>query len=305
MTWMQNNENMKRLFAGSFCGMPVSENDEMAELLQGLDGNNPVYFDNQGTIYMDRDSASTSGSNLMELKGGEFAGDLNDEEDELERRRQLLSEGEDILLTPNRTIAEDKNTIDSNGGNLHKLQKGDFWSPSSANSNQWYVKRPDLLKAEIELMYRFYPDARYTKLRNGDIVWSIKMKISRTGFCEPWTFFLRYEPNHPNNNSFGGSVHVLLVNPDYNTLCARARAAGRPGIPHTLPSEELGENGKKYIKLCTRRTQDVQTGETATSSAVQAAGWAADWALHFELGLRNKKVWNDWCNDAHFRHLMI
>ena len=83
MTWMQNNENMKRLLAGSFCGTPISENDEMAELLQGLDGNNPVYFDSQGTIYMDRDSASTSGSNLMELKGGEFAGIPVDEDAEM------------------------------------------------------------------------------------------------------------------------------------------------------------------------------------------------------------------------------
>ena len=105
--------------------------------------------------------------------------------------------------------------------------------------------------------------------------------------------------DHPHNPTFGGSIKVVPIRPNEDDLKKIAEKHDRPGVPHLLHSSSLG------TYLCTRRTEDVKDGVSQANTAVSAAAWAADWALHFEIGIRDKKIWNKWCDDEHFRRLKI
>lgn len=176
-------------------------------------------------------------------------------------------------------------------------------SRKPSNPDQWYNKNPILFKGEVASMLKRHPKAKMGFLKaTGNMYWIIETKI--IDGMKPWTFLLEYEKDHPNNNGYGGSIHVqLLKSPSIEELRERARKNGRKGIPHIVSAKRA--NGEDYNYLCTRFPEDVNDGTSRITGAVQVAGWAADWALHFETGIRNKAVWNKWCDDRHFSHLMI
>ncbi len=190
-------------------------------------------------------------------------------------------------------------------GNLTRVDNKPFAAAprKPSNPDQWYNKNPNLFRAEVANMRQHYPDAKLGFLKTtGNMYWIVTAKVAEG--VKPWTFLLEYDKTHPNNFGYGGSIHVqLLKSPSNEDLDKRARENGRPGIPHRVSG--IRDNGEHYVFLCTRRPEDVNDGTTRITSAVQVTGWAADWALHFETGMINKKVWNKWCDDAHFRHLMV
>lgn len=171
------------------------------------------------------------------------------------------------------------------------------------NPEQWYNKNPTLFKAEVSLMRKKYPNAKLGFFRStGNMYWIIVLQIVKG--IKAWTFLLEYEKNHPNNDDYGGSIHVqLLKSPSLEELRQRAEQKGLQGVPHLVSRKR--ENGESYVFLCTRRREDVNDGVSKVTTAVQVAGWAADWALHFEIGLNNKSVWNKWCDDLQFEHLKV
>lgn len=165
---------------------------------------------------------------------------------------------------------------------------------------QWYNKLPALFNAEVAAMRTRFPNAGYGFLKsNNNMYWTVTLKISEKGFTKPWTFLLIYEKNHPNNLSYGGSVKVVPINPGFDELERVARANGRKGVPHVVNKEGFG----KY--LCTRATDEVEDGKKRAGTAVQAAAWAVDWAVHFEVSMKYKDVWNKWVDDAHYRSWKI
>jgi len=170
--------------------------------------------------------------------------------------------------------------------------------PFGAHEDQWYKKNPRLLQAEIAAMHMRFPKARHGFYpENGNMYWLVKVNVFGDGSVKPWTFQLVYDKDHPHKRGYGGSLKVKPIVPSLADLETIAKAHGRPGVPHVIRSDS--HFLKRY--LCTRWPDDISTG----ISAVQATAWAVDWAAHFEIGMRNKKAWNKWCNDDHFRHLQI
>lgn len=191
------------------------------------------------------------------------------------------------------------------GANLRNVTK----KPSIAsgekptNPDQWYNKNPHLFKAEVALMHKYHPNAKLGFLRStGNMYWIVEVQICED--VKPWTFLLEYMKNHPYVHDYGGSIHVqLLKSPSLDELRLRAVACGRAGVPHIVGG--MRDNGERYNYLCTRHPQDVNNGKSNLTTAVEVVGWAADWALHFEMGMRKKDIWNKWCDDTHFNHLII
>ena len=170
--------------------------------------------------------------------------------------------------------------------NSTKVSKGTF-----AAVEQWYKKNPLLFKAEVALMRKRFPDAKYRILDSGTMVWLVTLNISKTGFCKPWTFMLHYAPDHPENTIYGSSIKAILVSPNLDELRQRAAAAGYSYVPHIMRSHTA--DGKDFICLSLVRPGDMNDRDTIITAA-QVAARAATWALHFELGLRDETVWNNW-----------
>jgi hypothetical protein len=147
----------------------------------------------------------------------------------------------------------------------------------------WYETDPDLYRAEIEAMRRYFPGFRLEKESDGRLSWIGQVT---PGLIErrPRTYTLQavYDHSHPSNDDWGGSVKVYSIDPDLEDAAQGAK------VPHTLHDSE----GELYI--CTARKTDVKVGNTVTTAAV-AISWAVKWLSVFELWL------NDEVSDEQFQ----
>jgi hypothetical protein len=139
----------------------------------------------------------------------------------------------------------------------------------------WYETDPDLYRAEVEAMRKFFPAFRLEKESDGRLSWIGQVTPGLIGRY-PNTYMLQavYDHSHPSNSSWGGSVKVYSVDPPLEELADGQR------IPHTLPDDQ----GEIYI--CTARKDDVRAGRTAGSKVTTAAvaiSWAVKWLSVFEL----------------------
>lgn len=162
-------------------------------------------------------------------------------------------------------------------------------TPKPVDPEQWYNKNPRLFQKEVANMQNHYPDALYGFLKStGDMYWIVKLKIGDESIS--WLFFVGCSKDYPSHNS----IYVtLLKSPSFSDLRERARENGRPGIPHTY-NRKLS-NGEFLTCLSISEPGDASKFEGKILSTVTALIGAADWALHFEIGLKNKEVWNKWC----------
>ena len=172
---------------------------------------------------------------------------------------------------------------------------------------QWYEKNKALFNAEVKLMKQRFPDAKYGFFEsNKNMYWVLKMNISKTDVFEPWTFLLVYRQDHPNNNAEAGSIRVVPLNPNPETLMKRVKESkGKYNLPNLTVPHLLLEKSDNTIYLCTREAKDIESGERAITTAVQTAAWAAEWALYFELSMIDNKVWNKWVDYDKYRRLTI
>ncbi len=285
------------VFPGTFQGESLAAQSEINALISDVVNDSDLEVDRFGTI------RATSGDGLQSTQAtgvspGSFQGESLAAQSEISMLMQAVSNDSQIFVDKNGTV---------HGYNLSGLQataltgicEGDF-------AAQWYETNKRLYDAEVKLMKKRFPEAKEGRLSNGNMTWQIRMNISKTDAFEPWTFLLIYKPDHPNNHGYGGSIKVIPLKPSYEELQKRVLANKRrfftsdPPVPHIVIDPA---SGIKY--LCTRAEADIESGETSASSAVQVAAWAAEWALYFELSMRDNKVWNKWVDDNHFRKWKI
>ena len=295
-------ENGATIPQGTFAGEPLSQMEELNDMADALynEESSGMTVDDEGIVHLTSDVDTVDNGNKGPRIGdGTFAGEpmtqaeeMNDLADALYNGDTMTVDGDDVIHLDDGT-----NTVE-NGATI---PQGTFAASMPGDPTQWYNKNDHrLFRTEVAAMKKYFPKAGFGFMKStGNMYWVIDMKVSQSGFAQNWRFMLVYDKNHPHNNSYGGSIKVYPINPNESDIKSKARRFGRPGVPHLLHDTD----NKCY--LCTRRTEDVKDGTHEANSAVSVAAWAADWALHFEVGIRDKKVWNKWCNDEHFRGLMI
>ncbi len=243
--------------------------------------------------------------NLSMLKEGCFAANES-ANDEIKKLGEAIKKEENLYLNSQGAFVTEKDKQNlPQTENLNRVNNDPFAALEiPANKDQWYNKNRALFEAEVAVMREKYPDAVLGFLKTtGNMYWVFRAEIAKS--VEPWTFLLEYEKNHPHNHSYGGSIKVqLLQSPSLEDLKKKAELFGRPGVPH-LVTGKRADTGEQYPYLCTRFPKDIQQGKDIVTSAVQVAGWAADWAVHYECGLRDKEVWNKWVEGTHFGHMKI
>ena len=287
---------------GTFAGEPTTQIEEINQMRDALydEEDNDLEVDANGVVHLVGGPQAVNSENEgARIEGNTFGGQ-EDREAELEQLRKALLEGPELVLDKDGTVhfVGETHPQESLKIDEHTV----FAAPlMPTDPDQWYNKMDHrLFRSEVAAMRKYFPKAGYGFLKSsGNMYWVIDMNISQTGFTNTWRFMLVYDKDHPHNHTFGGSIKVVPIRPNEDDLKKIAEKHDRPGVPHLLHSSSLG------TYLCTRRTEDVKDGVSQANTAVSAAAWAADWALHFEIGIRDKKIWNKWCDDEHFRRLKI
>lgn len=230
--------------------------------------------------------------NMSHIVNGEFGGTPMTQSEEIANLTKSVKSGKGMVMGPGGVIRpKGDSSIQPEEGNFTEVKAGTF---AGNHPDQWYEKSPLIFQGEVAEMRRQYPDAQLGFLQStGDMYWVVTLNMTETGIIKPYKIMLMYDKCHPSNSNYGGSVKSILLDPDVTELRERAKQAGRKSIPHLLGSDN------SFVYLCTRLPEQVQAGRQ-NLSAVQAAGNAADWILAFELGLRDKSVWNHkFCGEAH------
>lgn len=291
-----NTDNMSKVDASVFGG-PEDELDEIQRMADVLYNDGVTGVDQFGRIHLGGDVSDEE--NITMVDGKTFGAYPSGMDDEIQRMADALynDNGDGYYVDEYGRIHLDGDSIDTD--NMTKMDGNIF----GAHEDQWYNKNPNLMRAEIALMRKRYPKAAYGyQKNNGNMYWIVTLQIfQHTGITKPWQFLIVYDKDHPHNRGFGGSLKVLSLKPSLDELRKIAMQHGRPGVPHVVndPSHFL----EKY--LCTRWPDDIASGKNVVATAAQAAAWAADWAAHFEIGIRDKRVWNKWCDDVHFKWMQV
>lgn len=194
-------------------------------------------------------------------------GKLASAEEEAARRRREIREkllrGEEIKVT------QQGNVVGPNEPTPN--QPVISVPPGKLASFYWYERDPELLQGEIQAMRRYFPQFQLEKLSNGQLTWFGRIRPHQVRQGAVWVLQVIYANDHPNNNTYGGSIKVYSIEPDLDAISRQLN-----GIPHTL------RDSKGNIYLCTARPEDVQTGRVVTTAA-SAISWAVKWIHAFEL----------------------
>ena len=214
--------------------------------------------------------------NQFKVVSGMFGGIPVSQAEELDRLRDNIKKRKTLVIKRGGIItSKDDPEIRPEEGNHTEVKPGSF--AADRFSDQWYRKKPIIFQAEIEEMKKYYPDAEYGFLQSsGNMFWIVKLNITESGIIPSLRVMLMYDKDHPNATSYGGSVKCILLDPDL-----------------------LTENGS-FVYLCTRQPDELTSCRQSNTTAVQAAGLAADWYVTFLLGLKDKEIWNHkFCGNAH------
>ena len=283
---------------GNFAGDSIASQEEINSLIGDVMNDADLEVDQFGTI---RNASSNSGLRGTEATGvsqGGFAGDSIASQEEINSLIGDVMNDADLEVDQFGTIRNASSNSGLRGTEATGVSQGGF-------AAQWYEQNKKLFDAEVRLMKQRFPDAKYGFFEsNKNMYWILKMNISKTDAFEPWTFLLVYMPDHPNNTGYGGSIKVIPLSPKFDQLSSRVKESKgqyfteTPPVPHVV-----NKDGTRY--LCTRASADIEDGNAAITTAVQVAAWAAEWALYFELSMRDNRVWNKWVDDDHFRKWKI
>jgi|ERR1051325_464323 hypothetical protein len=199
---------------------------------------------------------------------GQFS-DQDSEEAAKRRRKELrekLLRGESVVVKPSGEVAEKRNQ-DSEETAI-TIPEGKL-----AIDFYWYERDPELYGAELDAMRKYFPQFQLEKLADGRLSWhgALEPKLRSRG---KWYLQVVYDNNHPNNNTYGGSVKVYSIEPDLKEF---VRQLG--SIPHLLRDSR----GEPY--LCTSRREDFKASAEHSTTAASALAWAAKWIAAFELWL--------------------
>ena len=188
-----------------------------------------------------------------------------------DRRRQLAAQllrGESVMVTQQgelRPLSERGST-----GVAITVPEGKLASPSL----YWYERDAELFAAELEAMNHFFPQFRPDRLPDGRMSWLGSLASGIPGSQRIWHLQLVYDHDHPHNDSYGGSISVIPIEPDLREIAHQLGEC----IPHTLRDEGSGE-----LSICTVDEGSFKAGDNHCSTAASSLAWAAKWIVAFEL----------------------
>ena len=188
-----------------------------------------------------------------------------------ERRKELAAQllrGEEVMVTQQGAIRP-AHEIGSNDVAI-TVPEGKLAAPSL----YWYERDPQLLQGEMEAMNHFFPLFRPDRLPDGRMSWLGSLASGVPGSNRIWHLQVVYDHDHPHNDSYGGSISVVPIEPDLKAIAEQLGEA----IPHTLRHEGSGE-----LSICTVEEDAFKAGADHSSTAASSLAWAAKWIAAFEL----------------------
>lgn len=159
-----------------------------------------------------------------------------------------------------------------------------------AEVNHWYLKDPDLQRAEIQSMLDFKPDAEFDYLSNGQMYWNIKLCPVVCGKRKDWMILIVYDENHP-KSCYGGSIKVYPVIPNTDEILEIINSSSVvPEIVTHIPHTFKDKDGQIYLDISSDKDYDVG-GYDIISAASRLRG-IMRWIAVFELGLTDPITWS-------------
>jgi len=154
----------------------------------------------------------------------------------------------------------------------------------------WYEQDPDLLDAEQLAMEKFFPSFRLYKMEDGSgrLYWRGKVRPAGRGGIN-WDLMLIYANDHPQNQSYGGSVQILPVKPRLKDIAASLPSNSRKGLGLGLPHvyrEQFGR-GEEYF-ICTADPKYFKASQSRSTSAASSLSWACKWIILCEMWLNGE-----------------
>ena len=217
----------------------------------------------------DGDVTGQTGGNKLVVQKGKLADAASEIRKELAKK---LRNGETI------EVGNDGDVTGQTRGNKLVVQKGKL------AVRQWYEINPQRLEDEKAAMRKFFPRFTLHKKEDGRLYWYGTLRLNVLSDGWPWEIAAIYNNDHP-HPVMGGSVRVVLINPDIDTVI---NALG--WTPHHL----LRSNDDGYF-LCTTRAEDISYGTRYETTAVQTISWAVKWLTALELvlsGDMSKELFN-------------
>ncbi len=156
----------------------------------------------------------------------------------------------------------------------------------------WYESDPELYKAEVAAMRKFFPSFKINQLQDGSgrLYW--RGKVQPTGpNGMVWDLMLIYKNNHPYtaDGEYGGSIQILPVSPRLKDIARnlpiRPEAGLGLGLPHIYRSN-FGRNEEYFI--CTADPKYFKAGQNRSTSAASALSWACKWIVLCEMWLNGE-----------------
>ena len=253
-------------------GRLASEGDAAAkireELAKKLREGKPIEVGSDGNV-TDKD-----GQAKLQTQPGKLADEGDAAAKIREELAKKLREGKPI------EVGSDGNVTDKDG--QAKLQT----QPGKLAYGQWYEEDPQRLRDEIAVMNQIFPKFKLYKKGDGRYYWHGKLRIGVIPDGWEWEIAAIYNNDHP-NPVMGGSVRVVLLNPDIQTVI---NALG--WRPHHLLYDSVDGT-----YLCTTRAEDIHAGSRFDyeTSAAQTITWAVKWLTALELvmtGDLSKELFN-------------
>ena len=187
-------------------------------------------------------------------------------------------------------------------GGFKSVEKAVVAAPEQVvHPEQWYVKNPALLQAEIAAMAEITAmadtklDAQCGFRADGKMYWVINLNPVVCGKRCRWTLLAVYDDDHPQKR-WGGSVKFYPVKPNVQEMQAMVeRSHVRPKrIPHLLSDEQRQLFLCLYDKYEDWYPQPIETPSVPDELVDTAAGQcinAMRWIVKFELGLIDQRTW--------------
>ena len=167
----------------------------------------------------------------------------------------------------------------------------------------WYQSDPDLYRAEVQAMNKFFPSFTIHQLPDGSgrLYWRGKVQPAGPDGMV-WDLMLIYKNDHPHAGAseYGGSIQILPVQPRLKDIATRmmpileetygsyencVRHGFGLGLPH-IYRDNFGRNEEYFI--CTADPKYFKTGMTRSTSAASSLSWACKWILLCEMWMNGE-----------------
>lgn len=156
----------------------------------------------------------------------------------------------------------------------------------------WYQSDPELYRAEVMAMKKFFPSFTIHQLQDGSgrLYWRGKVQPAGPGGTV-WDLMLIYKNDHPHasEGEYGGSVQILPIQPRLKDIAQQLpidpdRGLGL-GLPH-IYRNRFGRNEEYFI--CTADPKYFKAGQNRSTSAASALSWACKWIILCEMWLNGE-----------------